>query len=306
MRPIIKKHSAIRHPLDTILGSEGNVRLLRVFLQEVRTSLGSSDAARLAGLTPAGARKALGRLLDAGVLEHIGSGRTLQYKLCGNGPLIQALEQLFDREREQHDAFVLALKKALAGFTEIRAAWFGDTLEGSGQPVEMCVVADAHAVDWVGEELRTRLKDVEQEFDLIVETKILTRADAPVPSPGVTFLISMDANTDAGRKPPSSHGLKEERSLRMAQEIVKMMRSDPTLITRALHHVNRLLHDEQGTATAAITEWRQILETYSSRQLRQLLVSTSSRATRLRQSSPFFAVLTAEERDTLVASIQAP
>jgi hypothetical protein len=36
----------------------------------------------------------------------------------------------------------------------------------------------------------------------------------------------------------------------------------------------------------------------------QLLVSTSSRATRLRQSSPFFAVLSVEERDRLISSIE--
>ncbi|MDP2401686.1 MAG: hypothetical protein Q8M66_06880 [Actinomycetota bacterium] len=56
-------------------------------------------------------------------------------------------------------------------------------------------------------------------------------------------------------------------------------------------------------ATGDIAEWRQLLETYSPERLRDLLVSRSSRAERLRRSSPFFAVLTPDERDRVV---QAP
>lgn len=304
MRPISKQHSAIRHPLDSIMGSEGNVRLLRVFIHEVSTPLGASDIARLSELTPAGTRKALDRLLESGVVEHVGSGRTLQYRLRNREPLIKALEFLFDKEHERYDSFVSSLKKALINFTEIRMAWFSDALVGAGEPIEMCVVADTKAVDWIDEELRTRLRDIEQEYDLIIETRIFTRADAPAPNPDATFLVSMETDTVTEKRSPQSHTLKEERSLMMAREIVKIMRSDPSLITRAKHHLSQLLYDGQGTATRAIAEWRQILDTYSPRQLRQLLVSTSSRSTRLRQSSPFFAVLSAKERDKLISTIE--
>ena len=53
-------------------------------------------------------------------------------------------------------------------------------------------------------------------------------------------------------------------------------------------------------ATADLVEWRQLLQTYSSERLRDLLVSTSSRGERLRRSAPFIAVLTPEERDRLL------
>ncbi|MBT3296154.1 MAG: winged helix-turn-helix transcriptional regulator [Verrucomicrobia bacterium] len=303
MRPITEQRSAIKQPLDSIMGSEGNVRLLRALI-EVGTPLGASDAARLAGLTPAGARKALERLLDTGFVENVGSGRTLQYGLRRREPLIRAIELLFDKERDRYESFVSSLKGALTGFTEIRMAWFSGAPVESGQPVDMSVVADAKEIDWIGDELRSLLRGIEEEYDLIVEARVFTRADAPTPGSDAVFLICMEADIGARTNQPQSHTLKEERSLLMAREVARMMRSDPSLVARAKHHLNRLMHDEQGTATHAIAEWRQLLETYSPRQLRQLLVSTSSRATRLRQSSPFFAILSEEERDRLMSSLE--
>ena len=64
------------------------------------------------------------------------------------------------------------------------------------------------------------------------------------------------------------------------------------------------MHEGQGTAARDVGEWRQLLEAYSPERLRDLLVSGTSRAQRLRQSSPFFAVLTPEERDRVLAAME--
>ena len=53
-------------------------------------------------------------------------------------------------------------------------------------------------------------------------------------------------------------------------------------------------------AMKEIEEWRDILESYSVRRLSQLLISTSERASRLRQSNPLFAVLKSDERSRLL------
>ena len=91
----------------------------------------------------------------------------------------------------------------------------------------------------------------------------------------------------------------------MSRGIADLIRSDPSLIRRATQHVTRLLHEGQGTANGDLVEWGQLLETYSPERMRDLLVSTTSRAERLRQSSPFFAVLTSSERDQLIAALEA-
>jgi len=304
VRPVAEQHSAVRYPLDYILGSEANVRLLRVLMREVNASGSVPDVARLAGLTPAGARRALDRLLESGVVECIGSGRTVQFKVRDQEPLIQTLALLFEKEGERYDVLLSSLRNALSGLPEIRAAWLHREPTGSGAPMEMSVVADVKAIDWIGEELRARLKKIEKDYDQIIEVNVFTRADSPVPSDNAEFIIAMEPDMGMGGGAPQSHVVKDQRSLLMAQEIVRMMRSDPSLIMRAKRHLDRLLHDQQGAAAQALAEWRQLLDTYSSRQIMQFLVSTSSRANRLRQSSPFFAVLTAEERDKVLSALE--
>jgi hypothetical protein len=51
-------------------------------------------------------------------------------------------------------------------------------------------------------------------------------------------------------------------------------------------------------------EWLDILETYSIRRLTQFLTSTGERANRLRQSNPIFAILSAEERNRILAGMK--
>jgi len=65
-----------------------------------------------------------------------------------------------------------------------------------------------------------------------------------------------------------------------------------------------LLKEDQGMADRDIAEWRQIVEMYSPERIRDLLVSASSRAVRLRRSLPFLAVLNSHERDRILAMIE--
>lgn len=90
----------------------------------------------------------------------------------------------------------------------------------------------------------------------------------------------------------------------MSKQIADMVRRDPTLVDRARRHVIRLLAEEQGMARSDTLEWRQLLESYSLERVADLLESESSRAERLRQSSPFFAVLTSSERDEVLARME--
>jgi MOSC domain-containing protein YiiM len=90
----------------------------------------------------------------------------------------------------------------------------------------------------------------------------------------------------------------------MAEGIADLLQQNPSLVHAAKGHLDRLLREGQGSADADLTEWRRILDTYSTERVRNLLTSTSSRAERLRQSSPFFAVLSAKERDELMLYLE--
>jgi hypothetical protein len=256
-------------------------------------------------LTPAGARKALDRLGEAGFAERVGSGRALKYRLVEDGVAIQALAQVFAQEQQRYDSFISALRGAVS-LREVSAAWLEPLPVSPRQPVLVTVVVDSGAVVWIRDELRSRVIGLEKQFDLIIEIAVLTRADATEPGPDVQFLWGTDSTGDAdGLHHVRTHDEAIERSLMMSQGIADLIRSDPSLIKRATQHVARLLHEGQGTANGDLVEWGQLLETYSPERMRDLLVSTSSRAERLRQSSPFFAVLTSSERDQLIAALEA-
>lgn len=304
MRPIGIQRSALRYPLDEIFGSAAHVRLIRVLVHDVETPLGVADAARFAGLTPAGARKALQRLEESGLVERVGSGRAQKWGLKRDQTIIQALRHLFSHEQRRYEELVARLQSAVA-LPEIRAAWIECLPLSMAEPVDVSAVAEGDAITWIHEELRSRLIELEKEFNLIIEVAVFTSADAPTPESDAVFLWGTDTSyKSVVRRRPQTHAEADQRSLLMAESVAELIQSDPSLIKRAVQHLNRLLQEGQGTASGDIAEWRQLLEAYSPERVRDLLVSTSSRAQRLRQSSPFFAVLTPGERDRVMAEIE--
>lgn len=296
----------LRYPLDSLLGSEAHVRLLRLLLHDVGAPCGVSDAAEWTGLSRAGARKALKRLTEAGFVTRIGSGRSQQYAVDADDPLLDALSRLFRAEEERYDSALKQLRSVFQGIPEIHAAWIRETPERPGEPLEISVVATSGALSWLKDDLRSRLREIEKHLDVIIEIGTYSRADAPEVDPAK--VIPLAGVVDRGPNRTSSgeglHTERDGRALRLSQEIATLLRSDPSLIRRAIRHIDRLLDDDQGAAAHDLLEWRQILQTYSVERLRDFLASESSRAARLRQSSPFFAVLTAEERDALVRRIE--
>jgi hypothetical protein len=307
MRRPTETQNAIRFPLDALLGSEGGLRLLRVLVDGAPGGLGAVDAADRAAITVPGARKALSRLERTGFVVQASGGRSPRYALKADEPLLRALQELFRAERARYDAFVSDLREALADVREVRTAWVDSMPAGSENPVELSVIAEAKAVPWVREEIRTRLAAVESRYDLVIEVNSYTEANAPMPDQKTVIPLAgvMPRTSVAAKSKPATHSDRNERGLLMSRSVARLLRQDPLLAKRALRHVERLLHEGAGTATGDLLEWRQLLEAYSPERLRQFLDSDSSRAVRLRQSSPFFAVLTAGERDRIASDLEA-
>lgn len=304
MRPPRVQRSRLRYPLDVVLGSAAHVRLMRVLLHDVGGPVSVTDAARLAGLSPTGARKAFEALAYLGMVERIGTGRAQTYgptQINGFAPL---LAQLYAQEQRAYEGLLGGLREAI-GIPEIRSAWTKDPSERDDRTLELDVVVEAKSVSWIGPELRARVAPVEQQHDVLIEINIFTRADAPeMTADAVLVWGPAEELPHSGARGTRTGSDPAERSWRMAVVIADMVKSDPTLTRRALQHTDMLLREGQGTANSDLGEWRQLLETYSAERLRDLLLSRSSRADRLRRSSPFFAVLTPEERDRLHRGIE--
>ncbi|MDZ4169589.1 MAG: hypothetical protein U1E26_08030 [Coriobacteriia bacterium] len=262
--------------------------------------MGAPDIAVLAGTSAAGARKALERLVSVGFVEKVGGGRAPKYRVRDAAVAREPLTRAFELEARQYDQLIRGVREAVA-MPEVSAAWCEPLPLDVASALGVSVVVGAEHLSWARDEIRSRLAETEQRFDLIVEVAVYTKADAPPPGDRDIALWGVVGGTSSeGAAAPLTHAAVSARSLRAAQTVAAMVVSDPTLIRRAARHLDTLIEEGQGMATADLVEWRQLLRTYSPQRVSDLLVSASSRAERLRRSAPFFAVLTPEERDRVL------
>lgn len=305
MRPPRIQRNNLQYPLDSILGTPANVRLLRVLVHEVQTAVSVTDAARLSGLTVAGARRALEFLEKFGIITRVGTGRALKFGTVAGNPFVPLIRQLFVTERHGYDDLIDALRQAVA-LPELHSAWLKEAPFTADAVLVIEVIAPVKTIGWVGVELRSRLLPIERRYNRIIEFDLFTRADQrEIPESAIVLWTSGGTGNNAGRPEDTLSVDAEARSIRVARVIADLVRKDPSLVSRTLQYLDRLLREGQGTANTDLGEWRQLLESYSTERLRDLLVSGSSRAKRLRRSLPFYGVLTQEERDHIFKQLES-
>ncbi len=273
---------------------------------EVVGPISPPEAAERTGLTEAGARRALARLAKTGFVRRIGGGRSRQYALREEDGISLKLTQLFREERERFDALLSAIRASFKDLGEIRYAWMDHLPREIGHPLEVRFIGGTESLTWLSEEVQRRLVKAEKAFDLMIEVQAFSLADAPSPgseSPIILAGVSPHANPEPARA-PKTHRDRDRRALNLSRAIAELLMENPSLIRRALQHIERILREDKGSATHALEEWRAILSNYSLERVREFLVAQTPRAQRLRQSSPFFAVLKPEERDSVLEYLE--
>jgi hypothetical protein len=306
MRPIVSDQNSLRNPLNQILGTEAQVRLLRVLANEVDGPLTAPNAAELAGLTIPGTHKALKRLLQSGFVVHVGAGRKHQYELRRSDKLVKAVLMLFQSENERYEALLSAIKGKIAKLIPYaKAAWIQDCPIVFGDPMLIGVLHETKPLAHYIEQLQKQLYQIEQNYDLTIEVNGYTKADLPrleanevIPLYGV--LPFPDKYSREMYAKPMTHEEKDRQILELSRKLAEAIQRDTSLVRRAKEYIQRILKSDHGSATKDIEEWRDILESYSIRRLSQFLISTSERANRLRQSNPIFAILNSDERSLLL------
>ena len=298
MRPVSTTQDFIRFPLNELLGTGANVRLLRLLAAEVAGPVGTPDAAAKTGLTPAGARKALRKLVRTGFIEEIGGGTAQRFQMRDN-PITRHLRILFEVESDRYHALTSRLRTVLVGLAEIQVAWVEASPSRPGDPFHVGILSDSRSLDYLGEQVRQRINEIETDFELTIETRLYSPADVPDVSWTEVELLAGHAGQSSidGRR---THFDRTVRASQISQRIADMIPRDPTLLVRALRYLDFQLNEDQGPASHDLREWRDILSRYSPQRVVEFLRSDSPRAQRLRQSSPFFAVLTQEEREDIL------
>ncbi|MDP2481333.1 MAG: winged helix-turn-helix domain-containing protein [Candidatus Palauibacterales bacterium] len=301
MQPVAADQDYLRTPLNELLGAPANVRLLRLLSDEVSEPIGAPDASEYTGLTEAGARRALKRLASTGFVEQIGGGRAQRFRLRDADPLTAQLRALFRAERLRHQSLISELREILGQFPEIQVAWVDDPPSESGQPLHIGLLAGTRTLSYLSDQVRKRIIDIEAKFDITIELHAFSQADEPEVTWENAELLAGHVESVVPQTPSSPRHLdREEQASAIARAIAHLLDEDPSLLKRAERHLEMLLEREQGPASHDLREWRDILTRYSRPRLKEFLVAGTPRAQRLRQSSPFSAVLTQEELGDVV------
>ena len=310
MRPIVSEQNPLRYPLNELLGTQAHVRLLRVMANEVEGPLTASEVAKRAGLTMPGAQKALGRLFRSGFISRVGGGRKHQYEIRYSDKLMQIVLKLFQAEKDRYEQLVAVIKKEIKSLKpHPHTVWIQAFPKEIGEPLTLGLVHETRHLTNFVRQLRTKLIKAENDFDLTIELEGYTKADVPdLKFDDITVLYGVMPSTDRPTrnrtKKPLTHMEKDRRLHVLSRKLAMAIEQDTSLLRRAKEHVDRMLMEDQGTATRDLMDWRDILDKYSIQRLSRFLTSSSERANRLRQSNPFFAILNSDERIQLVNDLE--
>ena len=113
MRPIATQQNVIQFPLNELFGTPANVRLIRVLAEEVIGPIGAAEAADRTGLSLAGARRALMKLVKTGFVQRVGGGHSQRFALSESDPITSQIRDLFRNESERYQALISQIRKAL-------------------------------------------------------------------------------------------------------------------------------------------------------------------------------------------------
>ena len=111
MRPTAQYQSALRFPLNGMLATEANVRVLRV-LAGVTSAISAPELAKRAQLQRSSVHRAVRTLEETGIVEYVGTAPHNQIALRDRSSLAKAVRQLFQSEQSRYDDLLRALKKA--------------------------------------------------------------------------------------------------------------------------------------------------------------------------------------------------
>jgi len=319
MRAPKERQSALRYPLNDLLSTETNVRVLRL-LSEVRVPLGRSEVARRVGLAPSGVRRAVDRLVALGIIEAVGTGRRRPVRLREQHPLADTLLRLFRDERARFEGLMDDLRGAVRSVDgPIEAAWIESAIaQGTDEPGDVLCIGIVSSPDHVEHsrtDLDRRLVRIGGEHDVAIEARGYTPADLQTlraagewPLDDVRLLYGLEPSrllsTSAGARASSeevaSHDVRDRQSLELTRAVVERLERDPSLLEEARHRIARRIEEASPGETKELREWDDLLAHWSIPRIRDFLLSDSERAERLRQSLPFLHVLTQEEREDLL------
>lgn len=318
MRPPRKSRSTLRAPLNRLLGTEGNLRILRLLALN-QEPVSKSEIARRTHLNTSGVGRSIEALSDLAILKTLGLGSRRLYRLRVAHPMAKPLIALFKAERECFESLIESLREATFRIQPPpRAVWIQGSVaqetDTPGEELIVCLLASSRDVGRVVDRLRGEVSELEIDHDISISIQGLTSADLATLDPSdrlaFEYTISLmgpsplalipDGEVVRSGRNARSHQDMDHRSLVMARVIAGKLKEDPSLVASALRNLKKRIRQASASERKEHEEWDRILRTMPLVRLMKFLVNPSERATRLRQSMPFLGILSQEERDALL------
>lgn len=302
MRNPADRQSDFRAPWDRILGSESQVRALRV-LEDTDEPMSVRELARRTRMHLRAMQVAVEKLEYAGILERVGTGSRTQVRLRRAHPLAPAVRGLFQAERARIERILEDLK-AVAREHRRRAdaIWLDGPVAAGDDDGEdtlrIGVLAPSGHVDAVVDALRERMGELMKREDVTVEVRGWTKADLEAMArerrqaletaipllgspPGV-----VRERASAKRTRSRSHADIDAELRDRGRRIAQVLARKPELVGQAREEVTKRLTRATPQEARTLREWRQLLEGLSLQRLRRWLIDPGEQPTRLRQSMP--------------------
>lgn len=315
--------SRLRAPLNDILGTEANVRLLRV-LSLAGTSLAAGELANRAGLGRTSVYPALAALETTGIIEYLGAETQRQVRFRPKHPMGGAIASLFRTEAGRVDALVDQLRSVFGSLSSrgVLSAWLDGTgltdritqeSQSNTDFITCYLVADPKTLPDVLEHVRLRLPKVEQRFEVNIDTVGMTRSEIgfrltpaqfrdPVLLAGVpprALLDDVEIKSARELRNRVVHEYHDDSARRLALAIALKLRRDPARGRVARAQLQKRIRLASKQEQLELKEWLRLLSLPPA-MLQRFLVDPSPRATRLRQSLPALGLLTPREREAVL------
>lgn len=148
--------SFLRYPLSTILGHEGQIRVLRELSRHER-ELSVTTLSNRTALTRQEVKNILATLVASGAVSTVGVGRGMLFRM-GDHPIMPALRELFATEEGTYTNVMDCLQACVCAQHGVLAAWvYGSAARGEGRPgnaINVVIVAADADVETIAGDVR--------------------------------------------------------------------------------------------------------------------------------------------------------
>jgi hypothetical protein len=302
---------ALRYPLSSILGSKGHVAVLRELVSSAHP-LSHSQLLERTNLSRQGVYDITKRLVETGAVKFAGFGKHQLVTMREDYPLYMALVDLFSKEETRYQDFISALHSILSSLEiQPQSAWiFGRAVVSEdeyGESVQIALMGELRTIDSVTGNFRKKIMEerLESRFDVTIEAKGITIADLEAKPflayPETIHLWGIAADFYMPSRQDGSTAIKhhkdfDEQSLADSTIWTALLRLYPSIIPRTIAFLEKQIEIVSTGEKMELIEWKNLLESSSFQRLKKLMESDSERAVRLRQSMPFWRVLSDNEQ----------